>query len=344
MIANVPLGYEAAITTAALFDVSDRGKLELTGDDAPSFLHNLSTNNVNDLPLGGGCEAFFTTHKAKALFRVLIYHVRLNDDHALMVETAPGRAAALFAHLNRYLIAERVELTERSAEYRQFHLVGPKAAALLERVIGEPLPLLEPLQHLERTLGDSATCHVRRHEPLGVPGFDLVCRPERAELVQELLTAAGAVAGSSAAYETLRIEAGTPLDGVDFDENRFVVEIGRTNAISYNKGCYLGQEPIVMARDRAGHVNRQLLAVILKDTGGPVPAGSKVWRGETEIGLTTSSTRSPRLGAASALAYLKRGHQEPGTAVEVETPDGKRAAEISGLPVKRAGETGDAAS
>src|SRR5436309_2533422 len=105
--------YRAAVEAAALFDVSDRGKLELTGADAPSFLHNLSTNDINALPLGGGCEAFFCTAKAKALFRALIYHVRLDGDRdALAVDVAPGLAAKLARHLDRYLIAERVEIAD----------------------------------------------------------------------------------------------------------------------------------------------------------------------------------------------------------------------------------------
>jgi tRNA-modifying protein YgfZ len=332
--------YRQALDGAALFDASRRGKLELTGPDAPAFLHNLCTNDVANLPLGAGCEAFFTTAKAKVLFRVLIYHLRLDGGRdALAIDCAPGRAADLAKHLDRYLIAEQVEIADRTEEYAQFHLAGPQARSVLERALGDPVPDLDELQHMERTFGANATCHVRKHSPLGVPGYDVVCLPGRAAEVGRFLTAAGAKPAGLDAYELLRVEAGTPLDGVDFDENRFVVEVGRTpQAISYAKGCYLGQEPIVMARDRAGHVNRTLLGLKFTDGGGPAPPGSKVLRGDAEAGVTASSVASPRLGAAVALAYvrrghLRRGHQEPGTAVEVETPDGKRPAEVRALPL-----------
>jgi len=330
---DVPGEYRQALDGAALFDVSHRGKLELTGPDAPTFLHNLCTNDVLNLPLGGGCEAFFTTAKAKALFRVLIYHVRLDGGRdALAIDCAPGRSAALVQHLDRYLIAEQVEIADRTEAYAQMHLAGPQARAALERALGDPIPDLDELQHMERTFGASATCHLRKHSPLGVPGYDVVCLPGRAAEVWRFLSAAGAKPAGLDAYELLRVEAGTPLDGVDFDENRFVVEVGRTSqAISYGKGCYLGQEPIVMARDRAGHVNRTLLGLKFTDGGGPVLPGSKVVRGEAEVGVTASSVASPRLGAV-ALAYVRRGHQEPGTAVEVEAPEGKRPAEVRALP------------
>ena len=129
------------------------------------------------------------------------------------------------------------------------------------------------------------------------------CVPETGPVsLRQHLIAAGAQPAGLGTYEVLRVEAGVPEFGIDLDDNRLVFEVGRTaQAISYTKGCYLGQEPIVMARDR-GHVNRLLLG--LKLTGdSAVSPGSKVIRDGQEIGLTTSSVVSPRLGAL-ALAYL----------------------------------------
>src|SRR5207302_10856103 len=124
---------------------------------------------------------------------------------------------------------------------------------------------------------------------------------------------AGAGPAGLDTHHILRVEAGTPLYGADVDENTFAPEVGRTReAICYTKGCYLGQEPVVMARDR-GQVNRTLLG--LKLPGGAVPPGSPLYRDGKEVGRVTSSARSPRLGTAIALAYVRRGHQEPGTAV-----------------------------
>lgn len=318
--------YRSALESAALFDVSDRGKLEFAGPDAASFLHNLCTNDVAGLPLGGGCEAFFTTAKAKVIGRALIYHARRADgSDALWLDTDTGQAARLLTHLSRYQIAEQFVAADRTAEFAQFHLAGPAAQTVLSQALGAPVPDVPLYGHMERTFGERATCSIRRHEPLGVPGYDIVCLKGRADEVRDRLTAAGAAAGTADAYEVLRVEAGTPVIGRDLDENRFAVEAGRTDAISYAKGCYLGQEPIVMARDRAGHVNRSFRGVKLAAT---VPAGTKLFADGKEVGLTTSSVVSPRFGPV-ALAFVRRGHETPGTRLEVNGG----AAEVVALPM-----------
>lgn len=328
-----PPDYTAAVSTAALFDTAAAGKLLLTGDDAPMFLGNLSTNDTKNLPLGGGCEAYLCDSRAKVQFAVWIYHVLLPDRrHGMWVETTAGRGADLVKYLDRYLISEQVEIADVTESFAQFHLAGPHAAEVLAKATGGAVPELPEFAHLERTVGGVSTCSVRRRDQLGVPGFDLVCPKEHAEAVRAALLAAGAVFGTPETFETLRIEAGTPLFGSDIDANRFVMEVGRApRAVSYAKGCFLGQEPIVMARDRAGHVNRAFLGLKVLD-GGPLPAGSKVFRDGQEVGVVTSSCHSPRIGGPVALAYLRWKHQEPGTKMEAETPTGRQPVEVTGLP------------
>lgn len=331
------LEYQHARESAALFDVSDRGKLELTGPDAPNFLHNLCTNDVVNLPLGAGCEAFFTNAKAKVVAHALIYHVRIAGGRdALWLDVVPSQASSLLQHLDRFLISEQVEMADRTADFAQFHLAGPRAKAVLERALGESIPDLGPLEHMERTVGPNATCHIRRHDPLGLPGYDIVCLKARAADVGQQLTAAGAAPAGRNTYEVLRVEAGTPVYGADIDENRFVVEVGRTGAISYSKGCYLGQEPIVMARDRAGHVNRMFRGLRLRD-GQPLAVGAKLFAPDgKEVGVVTSSLVSPRLGAI-ALGYVRRGSEQAGAALEAEPAGSGRAAVVSELPFPATG-------
>jgi tRNA-modifying protein YgfZ len=329
---DVAKEYDAALTSAALFDRSHQGKLEVAGKDAPAFLHNLSTNDVNGLPVGGGCEAYFCDHRAKALAHAFIYHVLSGGRHAFWLDATPGFNEKVLQHLDKHLISEAVELADQSETFAQMHLAGPNAKTVLETALGESLPDLGEFMHMERTFGSTATCHLRRHDPLGVPGYDIVCRNERAAGVWRMLRSAGAVPAGESAFETLRIEAGTPVYGVDIGEDRFVMEVARAvRAVSYSKGCYLGQEPIVMARDRAGFVNRAFLGVKVLE-GGLLSAGTKLFRDATEVGLVTSSVHSPRLKAPLALAYLRRGHQDPGLRLDAETPEGKRPVEVLAFP------------
>lgn len=324
--------YREALTGAAVFDRSPAGKIEVAGTDAPSFLHNLCTNDINGLPLGGGCEAYFCDHRAKVLAHALVYHVLSAGRHAFWLDVTPGFNDKVFQHLDKHLISEAVELTDYTDRFAQFHLAGPSGRSVLEAALGEPVPDLAEFQHMERTFGAGATCSIRRHDPLGVPGFDLVCLNERAAGVWRMWAAAGARPAGQTAWDRLRIEAGTPVYGIDIGEDRFVMEVARApRAVSYAKGCYLGQEPIVMARDRAGFVNRAFLGVQVLE-GGPLPAGTKLFRDVTEVGLVTSSTESPRLRAPLALAYIRRGHQEPGLRLEAETAEGRRPVEVLSFP------------
>ena len=287
-------GADAARASAALFDTSDAGKLVLTGPDAPRLVHNICTNDVLDLPLGAGVEAFFCDARAKALFLAQIYHLMWNGDHAFWLETAPGRAPALAAHLDRYLISEQVEIHDVTADYSQFHLAGPRAEAVVGAALGDALPDLPEFAHVERTFGQGGTCNIRARTLLGVPGYDIVCLRERAAGVWRMLSACGATPGGAAAFEELRIAAGTPAWGKDFDEKRFVMEVGRAaRAVSYAKGCFPGQEPIVMSRDRAGRVNRHFVKL---RADGALPAGGKITRDGGEVGIVTSAANGVALG------------------------------------------------
>jgi len=325
--------YMAATSSAALFDTSSAGKLELTGPDAPMFLGNLSTNDTKNLPLGGGCEAYFCDSRAKVQFAAWIYHIKLGDGrHAMWVETTPGRNEELVRYLDRYLISEQVEIADVTRRFAQFHLAGPRAAEVLGKAIGESVPELPEFAHMERTFGAGATCSIRRRDQLSFAGFDIVCLQERAEGVRGLIVASGAELGTPDTFETLRIEAGMPIFGIDIDADRSVMEVGRfARAVSYTKGCFLGQEPIVMARDRTGHAVRTFLGLKVL-AGGPLPNGTKLFHDAQEVGVVTSSCFSPRLGAPVALGYLRWKHQEPGTRMEAETPAGRQPVEVAGLP------------
>ena len=322
---DVIADYRLARDGAALFDVSDRGKVELTGKDAGRFLHNLSSNDILRLAPDTGCEAFLLTAQARVVAHVLVY--RLKDPEAYWLDADPGLAEAVLKHLDRYLISEDVALVDRTRDFAQFHLAGPQARTIMEEA---GLAGLEELS-LARIDRGAYAVHVRRHDTLGVPGYDLVCPAPYAEPVRDYWLKRGARPAARAAYEVLRVEAGTPVYGVDVDESNLAPEVGRTaRAISYQKGCYLGQEPVVRIRD-LGHVNRTLTGLEISGAG-PAPRGARLLRDGKEAGHVTSSVVSPGLGKAIALAYVRRGSTEPGTRLEVEAGGGRRAAEVVALP------------
>jgi folate-binding protein YgfZ len=324
--------YQRCRDHAAVFDESHRGKLELRGPDARSFLHRLSSNDIAGLPADGGCEAFLATAKAKVVAHLLAFPVRDPEGvEAIWLDLAPGQAAKTLQHLDHFLISEQLELLDRTRDFAQIHLAGPRAKAILESALSTALPDLRPLQHVELPRTGGTTLHIRRHDPLGLPGFDLLVPSAAAKELWNALLAQGAVPAGQETFHTLRIEAGTPIYGVDIDENNLAMEINRTaQAISYTKGCFPGQEPIVRARD-LGHVNWSLRGLKIEDTG-PIPTESKLCQEGKAVGRITSAAISPRFGCMVALGYVRRGHDAPGMKLEVALDGGQRMAEVASLP------------
>jgi tRNA-modifying protein YgfZ len=345
-MANPIHEYEQARISCALFDQSDRGKVEVTGPEAARFLNNLTTQDVVNLPPGEGREGFAVTAKARVVAYFLVSHVNTpRGGSTYWLNLPPGTADRTIKHFDHFRVSEQVEFSDRTHDFAQFHVAGPRAEAVLEQTDGAALPRLKALKELDHFALPLTPFIIRRHDLLGLPGFDILCPTaaltepvwERmnptgatwAEVLRNRLVEAGATPAGREAYEMLRIEAGTPEFGPEIDENTFVPEVGRAKeAICYTKGCYLGQEPIVMARDR-GQVNRTLLGLRL--TGEPPPPGSLIYRDGKEVGRVTSSTQSPRLGTI-ALAYIRRGNQEAGTAVEVEARGTRQPSVVSTLP------------
>jgi folate-binding protein YgfZ len=330
MDAATSAGYAAAVQTAALFDQQGASKIELAGPDARLFMHNLCTQDVKNLAEGAGCETFLTTAKARVVAHGVASHVRWQGQLALWFDTVAGEAQRVLQHLNHFLISEQVELADRTGETALVQVVGPKAAASLSAVLETTVSALQPWHHQTLPWADQELI-LRANSALHLPAFDCFCpQPIKPAFVERLIRQ-GVVPAGEEAYDILRVEAGWPVYGIDMDENRFVVEAGRNaQAISYSKGCFLGQEPIVMARDR-GQVNRQLLGVLC-GAGPKLAAGTRLLQGDAEVGQVTSSVVSPRLSQTIALAYIKRGSQNPGTALTIDAPTGRREATVSALP------------
>jgi folate-binding protein YgfZ len=300
--------YQAALTSAAVFDRSTVGKLSLIGPDAVPFLHNLCTNDIKSLKVGQGCEAYLCDPRAKVLHQFWVDRTA----EGLRLETVPGRDDTLFKALDRYLISEQLEITNETGRLKQFHVAGTIARPMLKQHFNTAMPK-EEFSHIAIN-----TTLIRHRNILGVEGFDLI----GGDIALSLPV------GDEATYETLRIEAGSPEYGKDIDDTRFVMELpNAARAVSFTKGCFPGQEPIVMARDRAGFVNRAFLGLKVLE-GGPIPHGTKLTRDGQEVGIVTSSTFSPRLNAPLAIGYVKRGHQERGTKLQA----GDQPVEILGYP------------
>ncbi|QDV21700.1 Aminomethyltransferase [Gimesia panareensis] len=304
--------YQAAHQSAVLFDLSDREQIELTGADRHKFLHNFCTNDINSLAVDRGCEAFVTNVQSRILGHVNVF----NQGESLWLDTDPKQSAYIYKHLDRYIILEAVELAVRSPEFGCLYLTGPQAGDIISKA---GLETLEVNQQ-QRVSDSEAQLTVRRVDWFGQPGYLCCLLHEKiVETWQQLIDAGASPAGQEV-LEALRIEACYPLCGVDLSNDNLAQEAGRdSQAISFKKGCYLGQEPIARI-DSLGHVNQQLRIIALDHDWVPHP-GSKVMfavKDEMkEVGKITSAARSYGQHPIVALAVVRREANAPGTTVEV---------------------------
>ena len=307
-----------------MIDLSGWTQIEITGNDRVKFLHNFCTNDIRGLAAGAGCEAFITSVQGKVLAHVFVSA----RESALALVSMPGCAERVIAHLSRYQISEDVTFDDRTACRGLLLVAGPGAVPLLANA-GCDLASLAHGKHREFSFGVSNPT-IFRNDFLGLPCYLVSCAAEEVPGWWDKLKGPGAMPAGTAAFDALRIEAGFPLYGVDITEANLAQEVNRTaQAISFAKGCYLGQEPIARI-DALGHVNQQLRGIRL--SAGPVPAaGAEVLTADAEprkIGQITSAAVSYATNQPVALAYLKRNYDTPGLEVGVVVDGGTIPGEV----------------
>jgi len=297
--------YKALREAGAWLDLPGRGKIVVRGEDRARLLHALTTNQIADLQPGGGCYAFFLNAQGRILGDV---HVFCMPDHFLL-DTEPETRQKLYAHLERFIIADDVTLEDVTDQTATLALDGPNAARILTGA-GAPAPEA-PYSHLPW-----GTVSVARVSCTGGGGFLLfVPAAEKDKLVRRL-ESAGARASGLGAARTVRLENGRPRYGEDFSEANLPHETQLLHGLHFNKGCYLGQEIVERVRSR-GHVNRLLVRLGI-DGSEPPASGAKVLADGKEIGEITSAALSPALGKVVALAYLRAEYAGGGNTLSVE--------------------------
>jgi folate-binding protein YgfZ len=308
--------------SCGLLDRSQRGKLALAGSGAVEFLNGQVTNELNTLRPGGGCYAAFLTHKGKMLGDLRILAVG-EDPSAppceLLLDTERAALQGLFDMIRHFKVGYEVQLHKRTLERGLLSLIGPDA----ERIAGAEL-----LARDEHANGPVAVSGVEALAVRTDVGIDLICEAEETEQLAAGLQSRGAIPVGEPAAECLRIESGRPRYGVDLDETVIPQEAGlNERAVSFTKGCYVGQETVARLHYR-GKPNRHLRGLVFSE---PAAAGQELRLGERTVGRITSTALSPKLGPIG-LALVRR-EAEPGSVVSVGE-DGATA-EIVELPFPR---------
>lgn len=314
---------------AGLINLSSRGRILVSGSEAVTFLNGLITNDMKTLGLNSWMPAAFANVQGRLLAAVRVIH----REDGFIIDTEGATRETVITLLDRFTLAGDFRVTDLTDQTVMFSVQGKRAAEIVGAVLGEPAAAVDR-QKVVSARFDDATVTVIRATHTAEDGFDLFVDAGHGSRLTEALRGAGATSISDEIFETLRIEAGIPLYGIDIDESNVVTETNLDNAVSFTKGCYIGQEIIVRIKHR-GHVAKKLAGVILDATTG-VPRNAKlVSSDQKEIGRVTSSTFSPRLERAIALGYLKYDYLAPGTKVKVVAADGETSGEVAELPLVR---------
>ncbi len=316
---NVVLSKSSMPPTLTNFycDVSPRGKLQLTGEDRVRFLNGQVTNDVKALASGRGCYATFTNGKGKIRADAVI----LNLANALWVDLEPGCDVKMAAELEKFLIADDVHIQNLTEAWRAYTLVGPMAADILREAglcVSPPTQYFEVAYLMSSELGDG---FLYRSHRARTDSFDIrVEQLQSSALIGRLsatLKKHGGDFMDANALEIARIEAGIPRFGAEMDENTIPPEAGLESlAISYTKGCYLGQEVIARIKS-VGHVNRTLVRLKLPPEA---KTGDSLIFNEREVGKLGSAVVSSSFGPIG-LAIIRREAETPGT--KLSLPQGE---------------------
>ena len=321
--------YDSVRSHAGLLDLCHRSLLRLRGSDRASYIQGMVSNDVKALTPGTGMQAAILDVNGKILSDLRIFC----EEDCFLADLWEFRRAKILAHLRHYLVAEDVEIEDLAGRNGTLSLQGPKTRLLLNRVLRPQDIPPETLSHRPARIGN-VEVRVVRATHTGEEGLDLFLDIQGLPEVVSRLEEAGRSLSlrwvGSRALDLLRLEAGIPCYGVDMDEENLLLETGLDDAVSFHKGCYLGQEVIERIHSR-GHVNKKLAGLILK---GETPAhrGDLICSAENEIGKITSSHFSPILKRPIALGYVHRDYLAPGTQVSLQHEEKGVQAEISSLP------------
>ncbi|TMI25887.1 aminomethyl transferase family protein [Candidatus Bathyarchaeota archaeon] len=314
--------YWAVKKAAGIADISNAGRLRITGKDRVSFLNGLLTSDVAQLREDGGQHSALLNPKARILADLYLY----GQPDGILVDTGDSPASKVKEALDRFVITEDVQIRDATQDRVQITIQGPRSGQAIREALGVELEGLKPLGH--KVLGPST---IVSRDRSGQGGYDIILPNEEAEAVWNgFLLKTGDIGLrpiGSKSMEMLRLEAGYPRYGIDIDDNTIVLEAGFRDAISFTKGCYMGQEVVARAT-HIGRVNKQLVRLEI-EARDPPSARSKLKSNDVEAGFITSAAFSPGLGRVACLAYANRDFAKEGTRLAVEQDDGPISAVVT---------------
>jgi folate-binding protein YgfZ len=327
--ADVRAEYDALRETAIVVDRSHRGRIRFFGEKSAEALTGLITSDVVSLHSGHGQYGAALTAKGRIVADVRVFA----NGGAYLVDTAARAFPGWSTMVKKYVNPRVAGYRDESYSVRNIGVFGPDARRIVSALSGVHAPVLAdlpPYGNVSATIG-AASVLVARAPDIGVEGFDLFVPFEIFDDVWRAAVAAGASPAGLEAWEIARVEAGRPEWGIDIDDNTIPQEANfdELDAISYTKGCYIGQEVVARVHFR-GHVNRHLRGLRGASPDGPPTSAQLFDETGTHVGEVRSSVSSPRLGGI-AIGMVRR-EITPGMTITARWETGERRVDVSALP------------
>jgi folate-binding protein YgfZ len=308
--------YNAARSGSAFVRQDWMGVLKLAGSERQSWLQGMVTNDVVKLAPGQGCYAGHLNAQGKLVAQMIVL-VAEEEIWLLVERVASEKLAAAF---DRLIIMEDVQVQDVSNDYEVVGVIGPRSRLVIEAWTKQTLPDSGLYGHRLSALGRVVSTEM---------GFHVIVPQELSRGAMRDIAAAGAIEMDREVWNVLRTEAGLPVYGIDIDETTTLPELGQ-RGISYDKGCYIGQE--VVARIKyIGHVNRRFVGFVAEGEVAPEIRSTVQVQGK-DMGYVTTSVFSPQLDKPIALGFVNRAAAEPGTAVVLVGKSGSIPARVTALP------------
>jgi folate-binding protein YgfZ len=312
-----------------LIDLSARGRILISGSEAVMFLNGLITNDIKTLAVYQWMPAVFPNVQGRLLAAVRVIH----REDGFLIDTENATRNTVVKLLERFTLAGDFRLADLTQNTALLSIQGAKAPETLAATFGETVTNLSR-DAVASVDWQGKQITVIRATHTAEDGFDLFVNATEAESLRDSFIKAGAELIDSEVTEILRIEGGIARYGIDMDETNVVTETNLDEAVSFTKGCYIGQEIIARIKYR-GHVAKRLTGLILEGEVS-LDSGAKILSvDDKEIGRVTSFVFSPRLARTIGLGYVKYDYLEPGTSVKVDSSGTKFAAAVAELPFVR---------
>ena len=314
--------YRAAREGVALTDRSSFGRLRISGKDALDLLNRLSSNKLIDLAPGEGASTVLTTNKGRIIDLLLV--INMGDE--LLVITSPQTPEKVIEWIDLYTFGEDIAVEDVTEDTALLSLLGPGAGDLLDTGASTV-----DLYGVGQVSLQGIKLPFIKTDTLDTTSYDLLTTASQAEKVWDSLIQAGAVAVGEDALEMIRVEQGVPRYGREMGEDFNPLEAGLNSSISYDKGCYIGQE-VVLRLNTYKKVQKHLMGIVVEE-GSPTIATRLEFEGK-DAGFLTSVVDSPLLGHALALGYVRTKYAETDHEVGVRIGDRLTRGKLVNLPIR----------